>query len=143
MAVTCAESDAEILTCFPVLAQLRPHLKPEEFLPRVRRQMAAGYRLAAVEEGGRVVAVAGFRLAECLAWGRFLYVDDLVTDEAVRSHGHGRQLFRWLVEFAERERCDQFHLDSGVQRFGAHRFYLQQRMDITSHHFAMKLNRGP
>jgi hypothetical protein len=31
------------------------------------------------------------------------------------------------------------HLDSGVQRFAAHRFYLARRMDITCHHFALKL----
>ena len=30
------------------------------------------------------------------------------------------------------------HLDSGVQRFGAHRFYLASRMDIIAHHFSMK-----
>jgi hypothetical protein len=30
-------------------------------------------------------------------------------------------------------------LDSGVQRFGAHRFYLRRRMNITSHHFAIDL----
>jgi hypothetical protein len=33
-------------------------------------------------------------------------------------------------------------LDSGVQRFGAHRFYLRRRMDITSHHFALDLRQS-
>ncbi len=33
----------------------------------------------------------------------------------------------------------QLTLDSGVQRFAAHRLYLRQRMDITSHHFTMNL----
>ena len=36
----------------------------------------------------------------------------------------------WLVEYARGEGCDQFHLDSGVQRFAAHRFYLNRRMAI-------------
>ena len=30
---------------------------------------------------------------------------------------------------------------TGVQRFAAHRFYLQQRMRIASHHFALELPR--
>ena len=30
-------------------------------------------------------------------------------------------------------------LDSGVQRHDAHRFYLRERMAITSHHFAKNL----
>jgi hypothetical protein len=43
------------------------------------------------------------------------------------------------VNEAKARNCDQLHLDSGVQRFGAHRFYLASRMDIIAHHFTMKL----
>jgi GNAT superfamily N-acetyltransferase len=138
--VALAESDAEIARCFEVMSELRPHLRAEDFVPRVRRQGdLAGFALAYVEEAGEVVAVAGFRVSECLAWGRFLYVDDLVSAARHRSRGHGGTLLRWLEARARAERCDELHLDSGVQRFGAHRFYLRERMDITSHHFAKKL----
>jgi GNAT superfamily N-acetyltransferase len=66
-----------------------------------------------------------------------------VTDQAARSKGIGGELFNWCVEFARQERCDQLHLDSGVQRFNAHRFYLQKRMRISSHHFQMVLDPAP
>jgi GNAT superfamily N-acetyltransferase len=121
------------------MAQLRPHVTESAFLERVERQMLEGYKVAFIEEAGRAVCVAGFRILNNLAWGRFLYVDDLVTDEHERSKGFGQQLFAWLLQHAKDENCDQFHLDSGVQRFGAHRFYLAAGMDITSHHFALKL----
>ena len=120
--------------------QLRPHLTLEAFLQRVRRQRRlAGYRVLFLEVDGKVKAVAGYRVTEFLAWGKVLYVDDLVTLEEDRFRGYGRELFVALSEEARRQGCDELHLDSGVQRFGAHRFYLRQRMDITSHHFAMKL----
>jgi GNAT superfamily N-acetyltransferase len=134
-----AATDAEIAACWPVMQQLRPHVAEAAFVARVRRQMQSGYRLAFFLGNGRVRAVAGFRLGENLAWGAFLYVDDLVTDEAARGTGCGQALFDWLVALAQTSGCAQIHLDSGVQRFGAHRFYLQRRMDITSHHFALKL----
>lgn len=140
MPILDAPSDDQILSCFPVLRQLRPQLPQADFLNRVRRQMATGYRLACVEERGRPVAVAGYRILENLAWGRFLYVDDLVTDAAHRSQGYGEQLFAWLVEEAKSQGCEELHLDSGVERFAAHRFYLRQRMEITSHHFALRLD---
>ena len=35
--IALAESDADILRCFPVMAQLRPHLVKAEFVARVRR----------------------------------------------------------------------------------------------------------
>ena len=45
----------------------------------------------------------------------------------------------WLKAYAKELGCQQLHLDSGVQRFATHRFYLKQRMDITCHHFAVEL----
>jgi GNAT superfamily N-acetyltransferase len=138
--VFLAESDRDVRRCHPVMAQLRPHVDLASFVARVERQRAAyGYRLVALEVDDRIVAVAGFRISECLAWGRYLYVDDLVTDRASRSRGHGRTLLDWLAAYARNDGCDELHLDSGVQRFAAHRFYLLRGMDITSHHFRLAL----
>jgi len=138
--IRIAETDEEIRRCHPVMAELRPQYDEETFVAQVGRQMATQhYKLAYAEKDGAIVAVAGFRLVEMLAWGKALYVDDLVTSSAHRSGGHGGRLFDGLVDLARSSGCVQFHLDSGVQRFGAHRFYLAKRMDITSHHFALKL----
>jgi GNAT superfamily N-acetyltransferase len=134
-----AESDDSILRCFPVMRQLRTHVEESDFVQRVRLQQDCGYELADLEDGGQVRSVAGFRLLENLAAGRILYVDDLVTDSMCRSQGFGKTLFAWLVQRARDERCRYLELDSGVQRFDAHRFYLTSRMIISSHHFALKL----
>jgi GNAT superfamily N-acetyltransferase len=139
MSIQLAESDAQIMECFSVLSQLRSHLNHSIFLAQVKRQRLLGYQLVFIEQDSQVVAVAGFSISECLAWGQFLYVYDLVVDEAVRSKGYGQSLLEWLTGFAKHHHCQQLHLDSGVQRFDAHRFYLQQRMNITSHHFSLIL----
>jgi predicted GNAT superfamily acetyltransferase len=134
-----AGADHEIESCYPVMAELRPHLSADEFLARVKRQgESAGYKLAYLIDG-EVKAVSGFRISECLAWGKFLWVDDLVAKGGDRSRGYGGRLFDWLVEHAVAEGCAQLHLDSGVQRFDAHRFYLTKRMIIEAHHFSFKL----
>ncbi len=138
--IVLASTDREIARCFPVMVQLRPHVTQKEFVHRVRRQgKQGGYALAFLEDEGTVRSVAGFRITESLFYGRFLYVDDLVTDEASRSKGYGEGLFDWLVQRARENDCRALVLDSGVQRFGAHRFYLRKRMDILCHHFALKL----
>lgn len=138
--VKLAESAAEIARCFPVMLHLRPLLVAEEFIARVNAQQAQGYRLAYVEHEGAVVAVAGFRITEILASGRTLYVDDLVTDPAHRSHGHGKAMLDWLQEHAREAGCETFSLDSGTQRWEAHAFYFRERMRVTSFHFAKKLD---
>jgi len=139
MPIALANSPEEILRCFPVMAELRPHLKEAEFVARVKRQQCAGYHLAHLREKGKVLALAGYRYSESLSWGKFMYVDDLVTAQKFQSKGYGQRLFKWLLKEAKARQCDQLHLDSGVQRFGAHRFYLASRMDIIAHHFALKL----
>jgi len=137
--IAIAVTDEQIRGCFPVISQLRPHLDEAGFVHQVRRQQRAGYHLAFLTDKRKVKTVAGYRFSESFSWGKYIYVDDLVTGEGFRSHGFGQQLFAWLVKQARAHGCDEFHLDSGVQRFAAHRFYLASRMDIVAHHFSMKL----
>lgn len=129
-----------IARCFPVMRQLRTHFVDEKnFVAQVQRQRAEGFRLAFLEDSGGVRAVAGYRMSESLFAGRYCYVDDLVTDAAARSLGYGGALFDWLVAEARAAGCAKLDLDSGVQRFAAHRFYFTKRMIIASHHFSLEL----
>jgi GNAT superfamily N-acetyltransferase len=138
--ISIAGTDHEIQRCYPVMAQLRPHIAREKFLEQVRRQrQAGGFLLAALEEDGAVRCVAGFRVLECLYSGRFLYVDDLVTDSESRSKGYGGMLLDWLASYGKDQQCGVLRLDSGVQRKDAHRFYLEKGMEITCYHFALPL----
>ena len=140
MTLAFAETDADIARCFPVMVQLRPHLRADEFVPRIREQMREGYRLAFLaDDGGTVRSVAGLRIMHLLHCGRTLYVDDLVTDDASRSLGHGDKLFDWLVAHARQAGCAMFSLDSGTHRIHAHRFYLRKRMQIACFHFDLPL----
>src|SRR3954454_24467794 len=106
---------------------------------RLGGERAAGYRLAGSFEPGEeeAAAVAGFRIQENLAWGRHLYVDDLVTRADRRGRGHGGALMRWLAVQACRAECEQLHLDSGVgaEREDAHRLYFNAGLRISSYHF--------
>ena len=78
-------------------------------------QRGEGYRIVGVfeDETPHALAVAGFRVGHMLAWGRFLYVDDLSTLAEARRRGYGRQLLDWLADEARRLDCEQLHLDSG------------------------------
>ena len=140
--IRIAQSDDDIAGCFQVMQQLRPHLQPEAFVARVRLQETGGYQLSYLAVDHHVRSVAGFRLIENLARGRVLYVDDLVTDASSRSHGYGRELMAWLMARALSGGCRTLELDSGVQRFDAHRFYLSNRMSISSHHFRLTLDQA-
>lgn len=133
------ETDEEIQDCFRVMSQLRTHLVEAEFPGVIRSQMQEGYHLACIMDGSEVASVAGYRISRSLSWGKFMYVDDLVTDAARRSRGFGKAMLTWLVEEANRNQCRELHLDSGTQRKDAHRFYAREGMDMIGYHYRLSL----
>jgi GNAT superfamily N-acetyltransferase len=143
MVVREVSTEEELRDVSPVVLQLRTHLGEEELVAAVgRMRREGGYRLIAAYDddgGGGPVGAAGFRVYEMLAYGKILYVDDLVTAEDARSGGVGKALLGWLEGEARGAGCAGLHLDSGVQRGRAHRFYFREGMTIRNFHFAKEL----
>ncbi|WP_394780275.1 GNAT family N-acetyltransferase [Undibacterium sp.] len=122
-----AESETELRACYAVMKELRPHLENEaDFLQRVARMRTQNYRILAAWEGEQVVALAGYRLQENLVYGKFLYVDDLVTAENARGQRWGAQLLDALNTMAEQTGCKRLALDTAVSNALAQRFYFRQ-----------------
>lgn len=138
-----AEDTGRTYAAFCVLREGRPVMATaESFTDWVnQRQRPEGYRVVAAFLPGEpdAVAAAGFRVLHQLSKARFLYVDDLVTLPTHRANGYAGMVFDWLVEEARRQGCEQLHLDSGHQRFDAHRFYLKRGMIMNAHHFSLNI----
>lgn len=130
------ETHDELTAAAQLLLQLRPVYSLEAILAQIKHQQAQGYNLAIVTLEDRVVCVAGFVVTEKLAWGKHMYVDDLVTDENTRSQGAGRAMIDWLKSHCKNHGCLELHLDSGMQRKDAHRFYHREGLESTGYHFA-------
>ena len=140
MQVLIATSDAQIAATYDVMAQLRPHISRDEYLPFVQRLIAnERFKLALLVDDGAVRAVAGYRVMEMLYCGRMMYIDDLVTDERVRSRGFGKVLIDWLKAEGRRLACTEVQLISRVTREEAHRFYFREGFGIEAFHFRAKL----
>lgn len=138
--IAIAKTDHEIQDCYVVMAELRPHISADEFLPKVKNLSAnTGFRLVYLKDAEEVKAVGGFRISEWLAGGKYLEIEDLTVKDGERSKGYGGELFDWFVNYAKENDCDQIRLVSNVKRFGAHRFYLRKRMIIEAHYFSMSL----
>lgn len=134
------DGDEAIASAWPVVRQLRPHLDAGDLVAAWQRQYAEGYRaVGAFDAERRCIGFAGYRVQHMLAHGRFLYVDDLVTDEAGRGGGVGTRLIDWLIGESRRLGCDSLQLDSGTQRIGAHGFYFARGLHICSFHFRVEI----
>lgn len=141
--IAVADTDTQIDACWPVMSELRPHISRADFLPFVKRLAATNqFRLAFLEDEGAIKAVAGYRLSEWLAGGRYLEIEDLVTAADTRSRGLGGELFDWLVAEASRQGCRQVRLVSNVRRVDAHRFYLRKGMTQEAYYFSITIQKG-
>ena len=139
--VRVASDEQTVRSCWPAFRELRPHLQSEEELvDRWRKQVGEGYQIAYVSEGENVPAAAGYRLMHTMAWGRVLYIDDLVAIESRHGTGLGTLLLHHLTDQARRLACDAVHLDTGYHRHRAHRAYLRNGFQLEAHHMARQLS---
>lgn len=140
MKVSIAMTDAEIAACFSVMAELRPHLTADNFVALIRRlDGVTGLKLAYLTDNDAIKSVAGYRISEWLAGGKYLEIEDLVSKSTERSKGYGGALFDWLTNYAAHEGCRQVRLVSNVRRVDAHRFYLSKGMTMEAHYFSINV----
>lgn len=137
-----AETEAELRACFPVMKELRPHLQgPGDFVERIARMRAEGYRLLAAWQSGSPIALAGYRLQENLIYGKFLYVDDLVVAGNSRGRQWGARLLDELEAAALREDCRRLVLDTALSNALAQRFYFRQGLLTGAMRFSRSLEK--
>ena len=139
MNIQYAISVADYTRCFEVMKELRPHHNLESFLTSMDAMQKEGYHLLYLEDEGRMVSVAGFRFTTTLYDGLIIDFDDFVTLADGRSKGYGALVFDHLVGIARERGIKAIHLNSNHQRFDAHRFYLNKKMNIVAHHFRLEL----
>lgn len=106
-------------------------------------QRGAGYRLFGVfvPTQKEAVAVCGFRLTHNLVWGRYIHIDDLVTQKSHRRHGHAQALLDAVTVEAKKMGCTEIHLNAYVspERAGMHKLCFNNEFFIASHHFRRNL----
>jgi GNAT superfamily N-acetyltransferase len=139
MKILEATSQEDLVNCYEVMKELRPHHTLQSFLGIMDQMKTEGYRLIFLEDNGKAVCVAGFRLTTTLYDGLIIDFDDFVTCADGRGKGYGAKLFDHLVGIAKESSIKTIHLNSNHRRFDAHRFYLKKNMNIVAHHFRIEL----
>ncbi|MDD2292452.1 MAG: GNAT family N-acetyltransferase [Aliarcobacter sp.] len=132
-------TEEEIKYCYEIMHQIREDLSKNEFLLAISEQIKNGYQVVYVIENNQIICVAGFTISHKLALGKYLYIEDFVTDKSVKFFEAGKALFDFIKIYAKQQKCNSIHLDSLIQREEAHKFYLSQNMHIDSHHFSLKI----
>lgn len=133
-------SESDVRSTFRLVKQLRPHLLSEdEFWERWQRQTEDGYMLDGLFDKDGPAALAGYRVQQNFVHGRFLYVDDLITDEEKRGCGYGESMMVHLIERARATHCNRLVLDTPLSNSLGQRFYFRCGLLATSLRFSVEV----
>ena len=136
MDIKTVSSEKDILKTWDAMQLLRSHLKQDEYVNLIKGMFSEGYNMAYIEENGKAVSVIGFRQLQFLFNGRHIYIDDLSTLTAYRGKGYGGKLIDYVSNLAKEKGYEVVTLDSGYQRYAAHRLYMNKGFVIVGYHFS-------
>lgn len=118
------KTQMEWIEAFPVMKQLRTHLDEEIYIQLVQEAtQKVDYKMFALYENEKIVAVTGFMPMITLYNGKYIWVCDLVTDSDNRTKGYGAALLNFVHQWSKENGYEIVSLSSGLQRVDAHRFY--------------------
>ncbi|HIF6193373.1 TPA: GNAT family N-acetyltransferase [Vibrio parahaemolyticus] len=107
MEVQFLEKNSDYESVLAVLLQLRPNYNLDTLSAQIEKQQSNGYQVIYVKSSEGVLAAAGFSVGEKLAWGKHIYIEDLVTNALFRSRGIGQFIIDWFRTYALESGCEQ------------------------------------
>lgn len=125
MKIHIAKTPSDLEKLYPLLAELRTHLTYESFLDIYHHAHKNDqYELVGFFEEDNVIALIGYRVLYDFVRGRHLYIDDLITNEIVRSQGLGAKVLEFAEEKARELKCTGgLRLCAGIENAGGIKFY--------------------
>ena len=99
---------------------------PRDYAAFLREIFDGGGEFVIATSMTELVGLALFRCYTTTRCGKRFYVDDLVTDDALRSRGVGAALLRALERIATVRGAPAIELESGSERQRTHHFYLRE-----------------
>ncbi|MGA8855206.1 MAG: GNAT family N-acetyltransferase [Christiangramia sp.] len=71
--------------------------------------------------------------------GKSCEPDHIFISKEFQGKGIGKSLFAFIEEYAASKNCETLELNSYVENFGSHKFYMNQGYVIRGYHFLKKL----
>ena len=96
--------------------------------------------LLAIDDNERIIGIATLSIIMGPIVRKVAYLEDFVTDNAVRGQGVGSALWETMLEWAKSKNCTELCFTSGHGREAAQAFYLHKGAEIyDTNYFRLKL----
>lgn len=133
---------AETGAALALLHHLNPEVPPAELAARLHAIQTdhPHYQLHGVFLGDQLTGVAGSWIGTRIWCGKYLEIDNLVTDPATRNSGAGTTLIRHLEALARQTHCQTVILDTYTGNHASHRLYHRLGFEVWGFHFIKPLS---
>ena len=130
----------EIPKILPMIQELMGNQFSNEILTvRFTEMFSQNYECFGIFDEGEMIGVCGLWFMTRHYAGRSCEPDHIFINEAYRGKGVGKQLFKFIYKYAAEKGCETSELNSYVNNYRSHKFYLNEGYDIKGYHFLKKL----
>lgn len=139
MQINECKSNADLKTAYQVLREHYTNLTESDYLRYVKEMMATDFRMIAVTENKKIIAVCGFRVGRRFYCGKYLHIDNMIVGSAFRSQGIGNLIIEWMRNEAKRLGCDVLLADTYINNINAQRFFEREGFYKRGYHLKYDL----
>ncbi|MGI0107535.1 GNAT family N-acetyltransferase [Salinimicrobium sp. WS361] len=130
----------EIPHILPMVQELMGQQFSNEILiQRFSEMFDQNYECFKITHDEQTVGVFGLWFMTRHYAGRSCEPDHIFIKEEYRSKGVGKNLFEFIYKYAAEKGCETSELNSYVQNYRSHKFYLNEGYEIKGYHFLKKL----
>jgi GNAT superfamily N-acetyltransferase len=139
MNIHFAETDEQLLKCFPAVKELDSDFQETCYLKTLKIMLSEGTKIVMLEAENKVPSIACFRIGQYLFQGRHLHLDFILTMNEFKKQGYTKAILNWVKAYALQLECDTMSVDSFFKNRDAQRLYLSAGFYISAMHFWMGL----
>ncbi|WP_417908103.1 GNAT family N-acetyltransferase [Christiangramia aquimixticola] len=124
----------------PYLEKLHKPVPEKEILKeRLLEMFDQNYECFGIYKADKLVGVFGLWFMTRHYAGRSCEVDHIFIEEELQGTGIGRKLFEFIEAYITSKGCETLELNSYVENFRSHKFYMNLGFVIRGYHFLKKL----
>ncbi|MCB7481431.1 GNAT family N-acetyltransferase [Christiangramia sediminis] len=106
---------------------------------RLLEMFDQNYECFGIYKADEMIGVFGLWFMTRHYAGRACEVDHIYIEDPYQRKGVGKALMEFIHQFAESKGCETMELNTYVENFGSHKFYMNLGYIIRGYHFLKKL----
>ena len=131
---------AQINSIIPLVLKLTNNKTTEAVLKqRFAEMVTQNYECSAIYDGEKLIGIAGLWYSTRHYSGRSVELDHVYIDDSYRRKGLGKQFMKCIYDYVAQKGYQSVELNTYVQNYLSHKFYMNEGFEILGYHFLKKL----